>query len=110
MIRRPPRSTLFPYTTLFRSNGLFDFVDVGLHLDNNAVSGRHIDRIAQVPQVFGGDKELLPATFYAKAAVCSRDGFAQKFMLWLHANKANRGSDEWFAIFVHYLPADGHAV
>src|SRR2546430_10356157 len=26
MIRRPPRSTLFPYTTLFRSNayGLFD--------------------------------------------------------------------------------------
>src|SRR2546427_1056480 len=24
MIRRPPRSTLFPYTTLFRSVGLFD--------------------------------------------------------------------------------------
>src|SRR3712207_8956640 len=24
MIRRPPRSTLFPYTTLFRSDGLFD--------------------------------------------------------------------------------------
>src|SRR5204863_1552062 len=24
MIRRPPRSTLFPYTTLFRSAGLFD--------------------------------------------------------------------------------------
>src|SRR5256885_5305352 len=23
MIRRPPRSTLFPYTTLFRSRGLF---------------------------------------------------------------------------------------
>src|SRR3712207_7624002 len=27
MIRRPPRSTLFPYTTLFRS------VDVGAHLE-----------------------------------------------------------------------------
>src|SRR5258708_27244284 len=27
MIRRPPRSTLFPYTTLFRS--LFDFVPLG---------------------------------------------------------------------------------
>src|SRR5256885_12029579 len=25
MIRRPPRSTLFPYTTLFRSNGDFAF-------------------------------------------------------------------------------------
>src|SRR2546430_6068592 len=24
MIRRPPRSTLFPYTTLFRSRGIFD--------------------------------------------------------------------------------------
>src|SRR2546426_8406012 len=28
MIRRPPRSTLFPYTTLFRS------VDVGPHLES----------------------------------------------------------------------------
>src|SRR5258708_18709637 len=36
MIRRPPRSTLFPYTTLFRSNGVLlaqahPFVDVGVH-------------------------------------------------------------------------------
>src|SRR5256885_3477624 len=27
MIRRPPRSTLFPYTTLFRSLGVGDAVD-----------------------------------------------------------------------------------
>src|SRR3712207_7384610 len=26
MIRRPPRSTLFPYTTLFRSNALYNAV------------------------------------------------------------------------------------
>src|SRR2546430_13088802 len=26
MIRRPPRSTLFPYTTLFRSRGLADML------------------------------------------------------------------------------------
>src|SRR5437016_9011163 len=26
MIRRPPRSTLFPYTTLFRSNGWRSFI------------------------------------------------------------------------------------
>src|SRR5256886_3153820 len=25
MIRRPPRSTLFPYTTLFRSQWMFDY-------------------------------------------------------------------------------------
>src|SRR5256885_13302147 len=30
MIRRPPRSTLFPYTTLFRSSGLVD--PHGLHV------------------------------------------------------------------------------
>src|SRR3712207_7873787 len=28
MIRRPPRSTLFPYTTLFRSVGLENYRDV----------------------------------------------------------------------------------
>src|SRR3712207_8889888 len=27
MIRRPPRSTLFPYTTLFRSEALFDAIN-----------------------------------------------------------------------------------
>src|SRR2546425_8152856 len=35
MIRRPPRSTLFPYTTLFRSDGqpvltITDFLDSGV--------------------------------------------------------------------------------
>src|SRR3712207_8727878 len=28
MIRRPPRSTLFPYTTLFRSEGVLALTDV----------------------------------------------------------------------------------
>src|SRR5215813_7123689 len=37
MIRRPPRSTLFPYTTLFRSHGrgidqrLVDRIEIGAH-------------------------------------------------------------------------------
>src|SRR3712207_5263975 len=35
MIRRPPRSTLFPYTTLFRSRGLLDAAEF-----NNASSDR----------------------------------------------------------------------
>src|SRR3712207_7919917 len=34
MIRRPPRSTLFPYTTLFRSDGDQPGV-VGVHLGNH---------------------------------------------------------------------------
>ena len=29
MIRRPPRSTLFPYTTLFRSKGIHDWTEGG---------------------------------------------------------------------------------
>src|SRR2546422_8491012 len=33
MIRRPPRSTLFPYTTLFRSEPLEKPVEDGLHHD-----------------------------------------------------------------------------
>src|SRR5947209_9778132 len=36
MIRRPPRSTLFPYTTLFRSHPLGHGVQVGAVLDDDA--------------------------------------------------------------------------
>src|SRR4029077_21140030 len=36
MIRRPPRSTLFPYTTLFRSDSAFDAVNG----DNTADSSK----------------------------------------------------------------------
>src|SRR3712207_8674920 len=39
MIRRPPRSTLFPYTTLFRSG------EAGRH---DAHVARHLDRLAAV--------------------------------------------------------------
>src|SRR2546430_3932818 len=37
MIRRPPRSTLFPYTTLFRSR-LADHTEVDFKLDQRAQS------------------------------------------------------------------------
>src|SRR3712207_8205014 len=42
MIRRPPRSTLFPYTTLFRSgaDGRADLPDGGLLLPAGDVDGR----------------------------------------------------------------------
>src|SRR3712207_8181848 len=44
MIRRPPRSTLFPYTTLFRS-----------HLAGPA----HVDRVAAHQPVYGRGIEVL---------------------------------------------------
>src|SRR5438477_5185063 len=45
MIRRPPRSTLFPYTTLFRSDA-FDFLAHRLHreLGRIAVARKMADR------------------------------------------------------------------
>src|SRR5260370_21434059 len=42
MIRRPPRSTLFPYTTLFRSTGRYsleDFHDDGGDLERGVAAG-----------------------------------------------------------------------
>src|SRR3712207_8384269 len=40
MIRRPPRSTLFPYTTLFRSKSRTTFLDKGKAL--HALSERRV--------------------------------------------------------------------
>src|SRR5258705_2208830 len=42
MIRRPPRSTLFPYTTLFRSPhvGIAGACRIGSSIDTNGISGQ----------------------------------------------------------------------
>src|SRR5256886_10747819 len=51
MIRRPPRSTLFPYTTLFRSCGLRNVTLVGIeirrcsHCGNYEISLPHIEEL-----------------------------------------------------------------
>src|SRR5256885_2443739 len=37
MIRRPPRSTLFPYTTLFRSGSTGRLVSLGIIVDSHFV-------------------------------------------------------------------------
>src|SRR2546425_6502456 len=50
MIRRPPRSTLFPYTTLFRSMAVVlsmvedDFIDRDLSLDSPVLAFRKVSR------------------------------------------------------------------
>src|SRR5256885_9608655 len=44
MIRRPPRSTLFPYTTLFRSGVAVMFEHVIARFDPRRVSSRPLDR------------------------------------------------------------------
>src|SRR3712207_8756948 len=46
MIRRPPRSTLFPYTTLFRSRGTFSQRHMVLH---DAKTGQSWSPIQHLP-------------------------------------------------------------
>src|SRR4051794_9227041 len=67
MIRPPPRSTLFPYTTLFRSEDAVDNVrslvrPTGLPLVGSVAAGQpilaeeNIEEYVEVPPVAGGDK------------------------------------------------------
>src|SRR2546430_6983218 len=53
MIRRPPRSTLFPYTTLFRSLGVD--VDVASRPGDDAVDGCEPQPRA-LPRSLGGEE------------------------------------------------------
>src|SRR5947199_5694354 len=41
MIRRPPRSTLFPYTTLFRSRRVYQLAPMLVAFARTCVAGRH---------------------------------------------------------------------
>src|SRR5688572_32624729 len=53
MIRRPPRSTLFPYTTLFRSLGLHH-EEVGAQIPRQRRVGVELD----LPRPFQGELRL----------------------------------------------------
>src|SRR3712207_8366190 len=51
MIRRPPRSTLFPYTTLFRSEGPPRAPEAGLDLVEDEQHALLVAQVAQRGQV-----------------------------------------------------------
>src|SRR3712207_7620591 len=61
MIRRPPRSTLFPYTTLFRSGGERQ------HLQRDAPPQRHLDGLVD-------DAHAAAADLADQAEVAQRAG------------------------------------
>src|SRR5688572_32443885 len=52
MIRRPPRSTLFPYTTLFRSSTVEQIILYCYHYDPQG--GKYVLVATRVMQVGGG--------------------------------------------------------
>src|SRR5689334_24726682 len=43
MIRRPPRSTLFPYTTLFRSWLVIERAETAVHARDRHIAGHEVD-------------------------------------------------------------------
>src|SRR2546429_4770517 len=57
MIRRPPRSTLFPYTTLFRSLALLGVTGKRLEDDLNGYFISHSGVDHQVKSVSSGDRK-----------------------------------------------------
>src|SRR2546425_8155755 len=65
MIRRPPRSTLFPYTTLFRSLLLVERVLAAVHrhrpLAGRYHGGRIVGRLHDHELVLGELLEVVPA-------------------------------------------------
>src|SRR2546430_10911487 len=50
MIRRPPRSTLFPYTTLFRSPDRGDDLGRGMAKDQRAPGEHVVDVLVAIPR------------------------------------------------------------
>src|SRR2546425_2298781 len=56
MIRRPPRSTLFPYTTLFRSLGPGGAVAFSPDGKSVLAAGGNIARLWRIPPIAEGDR------------------------------------------------------
>src|SRR5256885_11157260 len=51
MIRRPPRSTLFPYTTLFRSRDIFEYFAEEVFTQEQSETQQFLMRIALLDRV-----------------------------------------------------------
>src|SRR3989449_5978381 len=67
MIRRPPRSTLFPYTTLFRSGGVRSALRVPVWRDTRGMIGSELE---DSPPPFAG-----PAQDRKSTRLNSRHGY-----------------------------------
>src|SRR5688572_30858504 len=59
MIRRPPRSTLFPYTTLFRSGAAADDVQLAVDRRGRSVVARARQRRQLLPGIGRGIEHLM---------------------------------------------------
>src|SRR3712207_9215635 len=90
MIRRPPRSTLFPYTTLFRSA-----IGIRLAEDVEDPRGRCVDRVgraahAHVRSAVGRDRRAGPRILVALARVPRHLGGIDLIRLAIEDRKSTR--------------------
>src|SRR5258708_36791276 len=81
MIRRPPRSTLFPYTTLFRSirfikaagtviwNGPMGMFEDGKHTAGTKQIAQAVDQASAYTLTGGGDTEAAQTKYKAESHV-----------------------------------------
>src|SRR3712207_4627087 len=96
MIRRPPRSTLFPYTTLFRSVGgvggiviEFFFVIFTMYFlfrDGNRIVAALPDVLpleqAQSEKILARTREVISASLYGVLVIASIQGFLGGLAFW----------------------------
>src|SRR2546426_8090510 len=61
MIRRPPRSTLFPYTTLFRSDGRLSNSATRMKSEEKGLDYMKDERWEGEDEIFGRQVENLPS-------------------------------------------------
>src|SRR3989449_7113764 len=85
MIRRPPRSTLFPYTTLFRSQ------EPGHHADDRALTARARDGNARPTSVDHLGEELWPG----HAVEAERTRGAHLGRVGLDRRRVDEAIDRW---------------
>src|SRR5256886_12421968 len=69
MIRRPPRSTLFPYTTLFRSLPGVSFEETALSVHSKKKARTRRRRAAPEPRTSAGAREASAAAGAARACL-----------------------------------------
>src|SRR2546422_7324945 len=100
MIRRPPRSTLFPYTTLFRSQRLLEViehdrgqVEVGVTLDGGAEA---LPRAAVTDAPVAPLLRDLPAEPVGKSAAVVEAHGVQ-----VASSPARLGIFQWFSAIAH---------
>ena len=77
MIRRPPRSTLLPYTTLFRSKAELDAVDYDERITRFVLNPDRADVIIPASQIFLTAADWLGAEQIYIPKVGLSDGIAR---------------------------------